>query len=125
MLFMERLKQNCEIYGDKPAIKYVYPHSTETVTYSQLEISVLKTMAYLQSLGVEPGNRVALQLPRCLPFIYLHLAVMRLNAISLPLNPAYPEAELRYFLTDSQAKVLFTDAVNKDKIEALAPGLPA
>src|SRR5258708_36558271 len=49
---------------------------------------------------------------------------MRLKAISLPLNPAYPEPELRYYLSDSQAKVLFADAANKDRIEAITHGLP-
>src|SRR5258708_36449799 len=49
---------------------------------------------------------------------------MRLKAISLPLNPAYPEPELRYYLSDSQAKVLFAEAANKDRIEAITPGLP-
>ena len=42
---------------------------------------------------------------------------MRLNAISLPLNPAYSAPELRYFLDDSQAKVFFADAANRDKVE--------
>lgn len=125
MLFLDHLKRNCEIYGDKPAIVSIQPHRYDTLTYSQLELTLQKTIAYLRTLGVEPGDRVALQLPRCLPFIYLHLAVMRLNAISLPLNPAYPEPELRYFLSDAQAKVLFADATNKDRIEAVALGLPA
>jgi len=125
MLFLDQLKRNCEIYGDKPAIVYVQPDRCDTLTYGQLETTLQKTIGYLQSLGVEPGDRVALQLPRCLPFIYLHLAVMRLNAISLPLNPAYVEPELRYFLHDSQSKVLFADAANKDRVEGIAAGLPA
>src|SRR5258708_18342662 len=122
MLFLDQLKRNCEIYGDKPAIVFIQPDRCDTLTYGQLEINIQKTIAYLRSLGVEPGARVALQLSRCLPFIYLHLAVMRVNAISLPLNPAYSEPELRYFLDDSQAKVLFADVANKDKVEAIAPG---
>jgi malonyl-CoA/methylmalonyl-CoA synthetase len=125
MLFLDHLKHNCEIYSDRPAIVYVQPDRCEILTYGQLEITLQKTITYLRSLGVESGDRVALQLPRCLPFIYLHLAVMRLNAISLPLNPAYPKPELRYFLDDSQAKVVFADTTNQDTLEAIAPGLPA
>jgi malonyl-CoA/methylmalonyl-CoA synthetase len=125
MLFLDHLKRNCEIYGDKPAVVSVQPDRYDTLTYGQLEITLQKAIAYLRSLGVEPGDRVALQLPRGLPFIYLHLAVMRLNAISLPLNPAYPETELHYFLSNAQAKVLFTAATHKDRVEAVAPDLPA
>ncbi|MFN2142546.1 MAG: AMP-binding protein, partial [Candidatus Promineifilaceae bacterium] len=84
---MTRLQENCRIYNDKIAIEYLLPQGTETIRYGELETAVLQTMAYLQSLGVRPGDRVALQLPKCTPFIYLHLAIMRLGAITLPLNP--------------------------------------
>src|SRR5690606_34414871 len=87
--------------------------------------TVQRTMAYLRSLDVQAGDRVALQLPKCLPFIYLHLAIMRLGAITLPLNPAYPEAELHYFLEDSGAKVFFADSADEAKIQQIASKLPA
>ena len=45
---------------------------------------------YLLSLGIQPGDRVAVQLPKCLPFIYFHLATVQIGAVFLPLNPAYP-----------------------------------
>src|SRR5262249_28075044 len=125
MLFLDRLKRNCELYGEKPAIEYLLPEGRETVAYGQLGSSGQKPMACLQLLGVRPGDRVVLQLPRCLPFIYLHLAIMRLNAICLPLNPAYPEHELSYFLGDSEAKVLVADVADKDKLEGLTSRLPA
>src|SRR5688572_19895132 len=104
MLFLNRLQANCQTYVDKTAIEFQHQQHSETITYGQLEATVQKTMAYLQTLGVQAGDRVALQLPKCLPFIYLHLAILRLGAITLPLNPAYPEAELSYFLDDSGAK---------------------
>src|SRR5258706_11674048 len=123
MLFLNQLKQNCEIYANKPAIEYILPDRCDTVTYGQLETAVQKTMAYLQSLGVQPGDRVALQLPKGLPFVYLHLAIMRLNAICLPLNPAYPAHELSYFLNDSGAKVFFADANDQEKLALTASEL--
>ncbi|MDQ7026818.1 MAG: AMP-binding protein [Anaerolineae bacterium] len=125
MLFLDRLKQNCATYADKIAIEFHEPQRTETVTYQYIEDTVQKTMAYLHSLGVESGDRVALQLPKCLPFIYLHLAIMRLGAITLPLNPAYPEAELIYFLEDSGAKLFFADSHDEAKIQAIADKLPS
>ena len=125
MLFLNRLSANCETYADKVALELHDSQQIETVTYSQLENRVQRTMAYLQALGVQAGDRVALQLPKCLPFVYLHLAIMRLGAISLPLNPAYPEAELRYFLEDSGAKVLVAEASDKTRLQAIVAQLPA
>jgi malonyl-CoA/methylmalonyl-CoA synthetase len=115
-LFLTRLQENCTAFADKIAIEYCLPQSAETVTYRQLERRVQQTMAALQALNVQPGDRVALQLPKCLPFIYLHLAIMRLGAITLPLNTGYPENELHYFLTDAGARLFFTDAALRDDL---------
>lgn len=92
------------------------------VSYGDLEHLVLQAMAFLQAKGVEAGDRVALQLPKSLSFIVLHLAVMRLAAISLPLNPGYPSRELLYFLDDAQAKLFFTGETSR---AALEPALGA
>jgi len=125
MLFLNQLQQNCSTYRDKPAIEFIQPDRREIVTYGQLESTVLKTMAYLQALGVQPGDRVVLRLPKGLAFIYLHLAIMRLNAISLPLNPAYPLHELNYFLNDSDATLFFADTHDQEKLELSASERPA
>jgi len=77
-------------------------------------------MAMLRQKGVQPGDRVAIHLTKGLPFIYLHLATMRLGAISLPLNPAYTLHELLYFLQDAEAKLFFTDALSPNAIQELA-----
>ena len=109
MLFLERLQKNCAAQPEKVAIEFIRPKSTQTVTYGELESTVAQTAAWLHSLGIESGDRVAIQLPKCLHFIYLHLAVMRLGAITLPLNPGYPDRELTYFLNDSGAKLFLAD----------------
>lgn len=121
MTFLERLVHNCETYSDKVAIEFVgeTAAATQDISYGQLEHNVRQTMAYLQDLGVVAGDRVALQLPKCLPFIYLHLATMRLGAISLPLNPGYPPRELEYFLRDAEAKLFFADAAAREEITPL------
>lgn len=94
-----------------------------TITYSQLETTITKTMAYLQSLGVEEGDRVAIQLPKSAEFVCLHLATMRLGAISLPLNPGYPPRELAYFINDAEAKLFFVDQSLAADLESLFPQL--
>ena len=107
-MFLTTIKENCDRLAEKIAFDYVFDDgSSETVTFGELERTVQQTMAFLQANGVQAGDRVALQLPKCLPFIYLHLATMRLGAISLPLNPGYPTRELNYFLGDAEPCLFF------------------
>ncbi|MFN8465580.1 MAG: AMP-binding protein, partial [Caldilineaceae bacterium] len=127
MMFLERLRQTCHEQPNKVALEFVDERFalTTVVTYGELERNVLNAMAMLQAKGITPGDRVALQLPKCLPFIYLYLATMRLQAICLPLNTGYPPRELAYFLADAEAKVLFGDERSRATIEPLLGGLPA
>ncbi|MFT5196175.1 MAG: malonyl-CoA/methylmalonyl-CoA synthetase [Cellvibrionaceae bacterium] len=110
-MFLTTIKENCDRLADKTAIEFILPDGTsESVTFGELEQQVQRAMAFLQANDVQAGDRVALQLPKCLPFIYLHLATMRLGAISLPLNPGYPARELSYFLNDAEPCLFFASS---------------
>lgn len=126
-MFLDRLRTFSFDQPAKIAIEYVEDarRTPVQISYRALEATILRTMALLRAKGVEPGDRVAIQLPKCLPFIYLHLAAMRLGAVSLPLNPGYPPRELAYFLADAEAKVLFADFGAREAALPLLAGLPA
>ena len=120
-MFLDTLAGHCRNQPGKVAIQFV---NGAPVTYGELAETVDRAGSYLISLGISPGDRVAVQLPKCLPFIYLHLAAARIGAVFLPLNPAYPTAELRYFLADSGARVLFADAKDQSSIDSMTDALP-
>lgn len=122
MFFLDTLASNFRTYPDKVALEFVGPPIQRT-TYAELSLMVRRTMRYLQSLGVNPGDRVALQLPKCLEFIYLHLANLYLGATTLPLNPAYPADETLYFLQDSGARALFAGQPAAPRLKPLLPKL--
>lgn len=123
MSFLNAFTENIRAYPDKVALEFIDP-PLQRLTYAELDESVRRTVGYLHRLGLQPGDRVALQLSKCLEFILLHLAATRLGAITLPLNPAYPPDELRYFLEDSGAKLFFTLESNRDKVSPIFPELP-
>lgn len=52
----------------------------------------------LKATGVQPGDRVAVQVEKSPEALFLYLACLRAGAAYLPLNTAYTEAELDYFL---------------------------
>jgi malonyl-CoA/methylmalonyl-CoA synthetase len=123
MSFLTTFNENVHKYPDKVALEFIDP-PLQRVTYAELDELVNRTAGYLQSLGLQAGDRVALQLSKSLEFILLHLAAVRLGAITLPLNLAYPPDELKYFLEDSGAKLFFSLESSKEKIQTILPELP-
>ena len=84
-----------------------------TTTYAALEDRALRTAGWLRSRGVHKGSVVAVQLPKCLEFLDLHLATLALGAILLPLHPDASEREVSQLLQDSDARILIRETPNE------------
>jgi malonyl-CoA/methylmalonyl-CoA synthetase len=123
MSFLDTFIENVHNHPDKVALEFIDP-PLQQVTYAELDQLIQQTAGYLQSLGLQPGDRVALQLTKSLEFILLHLAAIRLGGITLPLNLAYPPDELKYFLEDSGAKLFFALETSREKIQTILSELP-
>ncbi len=67
----------------------------------------------LQSNGVQPGDRVAAQIAKSPDALALYGACVALGAVFLPLNPAYTDAEVAYFLTDATPRLFIADSTRK------------
>ncbi len=104
MSFLNTFTDNVRNYPDKVALEFIDP-PFQRVTYAELNQLVNRTAGYLQGLGLQPGDRAALQLSKSLEFILLHWAIVRSGAITLPLNLAYPPDELKYFFSDTDARI--------------------
>ena len=72
------------------------------LTYSALIERSGRAANALVALGVQPGDRVAVQVDKSTDMIVLTLACLRAGAALLPLNTAYTLAELEYFLGDAE-----------------------
>ena len=70
--------------------------------------------------GVEPGDRVAAQVEKSPEALILYLAALRAGAVYLPLNTAYTLAELEYFLSDAEPRVVICDPKKRAGIAAIA-----
>jgi malonyl-CoA/methylmalonyl-CoA synthetase len=82
----------------------------ETVSYGALEVGVGRMAALLTAKGVQPGDRVAAQTRKSPAALMLYLASLQTGAVFLPLNTAYTEAEIAYFLEDAEPKLFVQDA---------------
>ncbi|MER9941350.1 malonyl-CoA synthase [Mesorhizobium sp. M0092] len=74
----------------------------------------------LSQLGVEAGDRVAVQVEKSPEAIFLYLACLRAGAIFLPLNTAYTLTELDYFFRDAEPRLVVCDPARAGEIGALA-----
>ena len=85
-----------------------------TFSYAELEDMTARYAGYIQSLGVVPGDRVAVQVEKSPQALFLYLACLQSGTVFLPLNSAYQEGEVNYFLGDATPKVV----VHQPKSEA-------
>ncbi|SDC19966.1 long-chain acyl-CoA synthetase [Sanguibacter gelidistatuariae] len=76
-----------------------------TTTYAELTDEVDRAASALISLGVKPGDRVAIALPNCAAHVVAFYAVLRIGAVVVEHNPTYTESELEHQLADSGAVV--------------------
>jgi long-chain acyl-CoA synthetase len=93
------------------------------VTFRELDESSARVAALLSGEGVEPGDRVALMLPNVLEFASVYYGILRLGAVAVPMNPLLKAREIRYYLADSAAKVLFVWHAVADEASAGAYGV--
>lgn len=89
--FAARLEQACLMLADGRAW-----------TYDDVERASAKLANLLTALGLQPGDRVAAQVDKSPEALMLYLASLRAGMVFLPLNPAYQQAEVEYFLNDAQ-----------------------
>lgn len=76
------------------------------LTYKELYESALKFANYLQNLGVEKGDRIAVMLPNCPQAVIAYYGIMYVGGIVVQTNPLYTKRELQYQMVDSGAKII-------------------
>ena len=90
-------------------------------TYGELDALVNSAAGALRARGLNPGDRVALQLPTGRDFAALYLGALRAGLVVVPVNPAYTEPEVAHLLTDAGATVVLDPAAAADLLASAAP----
>ena len=83
-----------------------YQYFGQALTFSELDQASQDFAAYLQSLGLERGARVAIMLPNVLQYPIAMLGILRAGFVVVNINPLYTARELAYQLQDSGASAL-------------------
>ncbi len=75
---------------------------------------------YIRSEGLEPGDRLVVQVPKSAFAVALYLACLRSGVIYIPLNTSYTPEEVSYFLGDATPKLFICDPANQENLSAVA-----
>ena len=108
-------------YPSKPALVYM----GKVWTYEELRSAAEKLAASLCSLGVQAGERVILNMQNCPQLVIAHFAILRLDAVVVPVNPMNKAEELKHYITDPDAHVALTTADLAPELAQASNALPA
>ena len=97
------LKESCQRFANKPA----FSNLGKTLTYGDLYRLSGDFAAYLQNdTDLQPGDRIAVQLPNVLQYPIVVFGAMRAGLIVVNTNPLYTAREMEHQFNDSGAKAL-------------------
>ena len=108
------------LFAAAPPEALAIRHGDGVLTYGGLELETARWAQALESLNVQPGDRVAVQGEKSLEALVLYLATVRIGAVYLPLNPAYTLAELSYFIDDAEPALVVCDPALVRRVEEIA-----
>jgi fatty-acyl-CoA synthase len=104
-----------ELQPEKTAILF----EDRSISYRQLHMRSNATSSWLQSLGIEKGDRVAVLLENCPEFIELYLACSRLGAIFVPINFRLAAPEVDYLIRHSRPRLFVFSKRFEDRFRSL------
>ncbi|MEY2620791.1 MAG: hypothetical protein RIT26_611 [Pseudomonadota bacterium] len=90
----------------KYAPRAAFSFMGKELSYAELDQQSRALAAYLQSLGLVRGDRVAIMLPNVLQYPVSVAAVLRAGFVVVNVNPLYTARELQHQLTDAGAKAI-------------------
>ena len=113
----EYLKKTSEKHPDKIAVHFM----GKEFTFQYIYESSLKLASYLQEIGVEKNDRVAIMLPNTPQAVISYYAILMAGGIVVQTNPLYMERELEYQMKDSGAKVIITMDILFPRVSKVKP----
>jgi long-chain acyl-CoA synthetase len=112
---IEIFDESCKKYGDRIA----FENMGAQLTYQQVDALSRDFGAYLQSLGLQKGDRIAIQMPNLLQFPIAFIGALRAGLIVVNTNPLYTPREMEHQFKDSGAVAIVTVANFASNLEKI------
>ena len=112
----EWLTRSARAYPERPALIF----QNRTLTYRELKEHVDQLAAALAGLGVQQGDRVAIQFPNLPQMVISYYAVQTLGAVAVPTNPLYTAREIEQQWNDAECTVaVLADFLYASRVAAI------
>jgi long-chain acyl-CoA synthetase len=108
-------------FGDRPA----YTCMGVSMTYNELSDKATRFAVYLQQLGLQKGDHIALQMPNLLQYPVCVFGAFRAGLVVVNVNPLYTPREMEHQLKDSEVKAIVIDSMFASKLDEIRAALPA
>jgi long-chain acyl-CoA synthetase len=114
------IEESFRLHADKTAFIFM----GKSITFRELDEMSQHFGAYLQSRGLEPGDRIALMMPNMLQYPVAMFGALRAGFILVNTNPLYTPREMKHQFNDSGAKAIIIAenfAANLEQVIADTP----
>ena len=108
-------------YPDKVALVFM----GAVWTYRQLHQAALGLAGHLAQMGLARGDRVLLDMQNCPQLVMAHFAILRLDAVVVPVNPMNKAQELQHYIVDADVQLALTTADLAPELLQASEALPA
>ena len=100
----------CERFADRVALI----DASRSVTFRELDSRSTNLALNLLDLGIRARDRLVVQLPNVIEFVYLHFALQKIGAIPVLALPPHRFREISFFVDTAQAVATVTPDVHRD-----------
>src|SRR5882757_8271715 len=96
------LTETAAMYPDAIAIRC----DAQELSFAELDDAAARFATFLQSEGIEAGDRVGLMLPNIPAFAVVYYGILRIGAVVVPMNRLLSEREVQFYLTSTGASAM-------------------
>jgi amino acid adenylation domain-containing protein len=106
----ELIDRQAELTPDATALVFAFSVSraAQTISYAQLAARTNQLAHHLRGIGIEPGSRVGVYLPRSTDLVIALLAVLKAGHTYVPLDPSYPTDRLAFIISDARCAAVIS-----------------
>jgi len=120
MLVPDFILRSRDNFGERTAVIF----QDEEISYLELAEKTGRLAGGLKSLGIKPGEYVAVLMPNHLDFVTAYWALNFIGAPVVPVNPLLKGPEIKHILNDCKAVSIITSAVFAALLQSLKADLP-
>jgi len=122
---MVKLLTDCfQKHGKKTALSFFRGNTLETrITFQDLDMNSNKMANLFLKQGVKKSDTVVLLLDKSLVFIVAYIALQKIGAVCVPLNPGFKKSELTYLLNDAAPSLVIINRQLAEMIKQIDPSL--